>query len=155
MTHTRFQIEATRQCRRNFLKILDQFSIDQLNHIPQGFNNNLIWNYGHIIVTQQLLCYRLAGMDTLVPDAIIDAYRKGTKPVGHVDEAAYNQLKEWAVSCLDTFEKDLAADIFQTYKTYGTSFGLELSSIHDAIHFNNVHESMHLGTAICLKNQLL
>jgi hypothetical protein len=41
-------------------KFLSGYNLDQLNTIPEGFNNNLIWNIGHIIVSQQLLVYKLS-----------------------------------------------------------------------------------------------
>ena len=31
---------------------LDNFTLEQLNKIPEGFNNNIIWNIAHTIVTQ-------------------------------------------------------------------------------------------------------
>jgi hypothetical protein len=31
---------------------------EQLNTIPEGYNNNLIWNIAHIIVVQQMLVYK-------------------------------------------------------------------------------------------------
>ncbi|MBD1422623.1 DinB family protein [Sphingobacterium chuzhouense] len=36
-----------------YLSYFENYSLDQLNKIPNGFNNNLIWNIGHIIVTRQ------------------------------------------------------------------------------------------------------
>ena len=46
--------------RSNIAKLVEGLSIEQLNHIPEGFNNNLAWNIGHILVTQELLIYRLS-----------------------------------------------------------------------------------------------
>ncbi len=40
------------------IKYLKIFKILQHRVYPPNFNNNLIWNIGHILVTQQLLCYR-------------------------------------------------------------------------------------------------
>lgn len=39
--------------RKLLESILENYSLKQLNMIPKGFSNNLIWNIGHIIVTQQ------------------------------------------------------------------------------------------------------
>jgi len=39
--------------------MITPFSLEQLNKIPEGFNNNLIWNIAHCVVTQQLLCYKV------------------------------------------------------------------------------------------------
>lgn len=50
-------LNATRQ---NILTLMQGLSADQLNKMSAGFNNNLIWNAGHVLVTQQLLYYKLS-----------------------------------------------------------------------------------------------
>jgi hypothetical protein len=39
--------------RKKYLELIENYSLEQLNKIPQGFSNNLVWNLGHIIVSQQ------------------------------------------------------------------------------------------------------
>ena len=39
--------------RKHYLKLIENYSLEQLNKIPEGFSNNLAWNLGHIIVAQQ------------------------------------------------------------------------------------------------------
>ena len=43
--------------RKMYLKIVENYSLEHLNKIPEGFSNNLAWNLGHIIVSQQGLVY--------------------------------------------------------------------------------------------------
>lgn len=50
-------LKIWKQSRTLYLEYLDTYSLDQLNTIPDGFNNNLIWNIGHVIVSQQGLIY--------------------------------------------------------------------------------------------------
>ena len=49
------QFELIKQTKNNFLKLVDNLSIDELNIIPSGFTNNIIWNLGHIIAINN--CY--------------------------------------------------------------------------------------------------
>lgn len=153
MTIANFQfiLKGVRQTRANMLGLMQGLSIEQLNAIPQGFRNNLIWNFGHVIVTQQLLCYSLSGQKPVVDKALIEAYRKGTAPDGFVDEAAYQELQRLSESALIQFETDYAQGLFQTFKLYPTSYGVELSRIEEAFQFNLAHEAMHLGTMMALK----
>lgn len=126
-------------------------NVEALNHIPQGFNNNIIWNFGHIIVTQQILCYKLSGLDMHVDDEMIAMYRKGTKPEDIVGREEIEQLKQQAISTLDQFQKDLDSQLFQNYHEYTTSFGTTLSNIEEGITFNGMHETLHLGYAMALR----
>ena len=53
---TTFKIWRTN--RNLYLEFFDKYTLEQLNKIPAGFSNNLIWNIGHIIVAQQGLIYK-------------------------------------------------------------------------------------------------
>ncbi len=127
------------------------FSIEQLNAIPDGFRNNLFWNYGHVIVTQQLLCYALSGQRTVVDKSLIESYRKGTAPNGMVDQAGFQELQTLSTTTLNQFQEDYEKGIFQSFKPYPTSYGVELTSIVEAFHFNLAHEAMHMGTMLALR----
>jgi hypothetical protein len=144
-------ITISRQTRRNFIELINSLSIAQLNEVPAGLNNNIIWNFGHIVVTQQILCYLLAGASPKMDQSLIEKYRKGAKPEDFVEQAEIDTLKSLAVSLLDELEVDLDTDVFSNYKSYPTSYGFELTNIDDAIEFFAVHESMHYGVALTIK----
>ena len=72
--------EATIANRRIFHKILERYSIEQLNYIPAGFNNNLFWNIAHCAATMQLLVYSLSDSEWRISKDIVKGYRNGTRP---------------------------------------------------------------------------
>ncbi|MDE3142666.1 MAG: DinB family protein [Bacteroidota bacterium] len=144
-------MSITKQTRRNFLNLIDSLSVEQLNIIPAGFNNNIAWNFGHIVVTQQLLCYTLAGAVPKIDQSLIDKYRKGTKPESFIDSNEIELLKKLSIPLIDELEKDIETNMFDNYKPYPTSYGVELSSIEDAVNFFPVHEAMHFGVALTIK----
>lgn len=146
--------DILRQTRRNILSIINSHDLDQLNEIPTGFNNNLAWNFGHVLVTQQLLCYRLAGLEANLGDQWIEAYRKGTKPEARLSKMGLDYLREQFLALADQMEEDYNKELFQEYKPYETSFGIKLTAIEEAIAFNNVHEGMHLGAMIALRKMV-
>lgn len=148
------QITTLESTRRNIIKILDDHSNDQINKIPEGFSNNLIWNFGHVIVTQQLLCYKLAGQEMIVSNELVEAFRKGSKPDVVYDEAYYKDLISLSEKSITRLKEDYKNGLFSDYKEYKTSYGVTLSSIEDAISFNNVHEGHHFGTVLALKKFL-
>ena len=146
-----FILKSVRQTRQNMQRLMGGLAIEQLNAIPDGFRNNLIWNYGHVIVTQQLLCYGLSGQKTFVDKSLIESYRKGTAPDGFVDQVAFEELQTLSTAALDQFQNDYVQGVFQDFKLYPTSFGVELSRIEEAFQFNLAHEAMHLGTMLAIK----
>ena len=146
-----YHFNALKATRQNILKMVDGLTTEQLNKIPEGFNNNLAWHLGHVLITQQLLNYKLAGLSPNVSDEWIAKYRKGTKPEAVISEAEIAAIKEQLTTSISLLEKNFSEGIFKNYKTYPTSYGIELTSIDDAIIFNNVHEAMHLGNVISMR----
>lgn len=145
------QFDILRATRANALKTIDGFSIEQLNQIPEGFKNNLIWHLGHMVVTQQLLVYKFSGLPMHVSDDWIAKYKKGTKPEAEISYEEFEAIKSKLISTIDQMKTDFEKGIFKEFKTYPTSYGYTLTSAGDAIAFNNVHEAMHLGNLISMK----
>lgn len=139
------------QTRSNILNAIKEYSIEQLNTIPDGFNNNLIWNFGHVVVTQQLLCYGLSGLPMYLDKELINKYRKGSKPMDFVNVVEFELLKEKAFQLIEQTKTDYAKGIFKSYKSYTTSFNVTINSVEEAIAFNNVHEGLHFGSVLALR----
>lgn len=131
-----------------------ELSLDQLNKIPQNFNNNIFWNFGHILITQQLLCYKLSGLDLKVPAEFVDQFGKGSSPSIQYSEEDLVKLKHLSRTLIDELEDDFNKGVFQEFTEYETSYGITLHSIEEAISFNALHESMHLGYIMALKRAL-
>lgn len=146
--------EILKQTRENVIKLIDQFTADQLNEIPEGFSNNLIWNAGHILVTQQLLCYRLSNFECLIEEKLLELFCKGTKPEGDISQGDINYIKDQMRVTIGKLEADFMSGKFTGYNNYPTSYGITLKTIEEAIIFNNVHEGLHFGYMLALKNKI-
>ncbi len=146
-----YSFNICKKNREQLEKILNRFTPEQLNHIPKGYNNNILWNIGHSLATQQLLTYGLSGLTPHLSMDFINAYKKGTKPEGELSSTAIEEMKGLLYSSLEQLEKDYKAGIFKDYKEYTLSTtGGVLSKVEHAIEFNNFHEGLHLGCCIAL-----
>lgn len=151
-----YHFTAHRQIRHNLLNLLQETPLEELLIIPDGFNNNMFWNIAHCIATQQLLHYYLSGNDLRIDAARwIDRYKKGTLPNFDVDKVEKEHLEHILIATSEVLVEDYDAGLFSDYKSYTTSFGLDLKNIQDAIIFNNIHEGMHLGYAMAQKRALI
>lgn len=145
------QFDILRKVREIVAKVVSGLTIEQLHTIPEGFKNNIAWNVAHLVVTQQLLHYRLSGKDCLVSDEMINIYRKGTSPSTTMTLEEFNEVLKQLKELPDNLENDYNDGIFTEYTTYPTSTGFVLDSIDSAIAFNNMHESLHLGVIMSLR----
>ena len=106
------------------------------------------------MVTQQLLCYKLAGVQPHVSEELINTYRKGTYPDGHIpSQEEIATLRQLLTSTHDQIIEDYQKGVFagKDYPVYETSFGYTLHNVEEAILFNNTHEGMHIGTILALR----
>jgi hypothetical protein len=145
------QIEIIRKTRTFLLEGLNDLSTQQLNKIPEGFNNNIIWNLGHLIAAQQGICYIRAGVAPKVGEDFISRFKSGTKPGDPLTAAEIENLKSLFFSTIDWLEADYNNNVFAGYTPWSTRYGVELTSISDAIDFLPFHEGLHLGAIAGLK----
>ncbi|MGB0806920.1 MAG: DinB family protein [Salibacteraceae bacterium] len=148
--------DVNRKTRENILKLINGLGTDDLNRVPDGFSNNLIWHLGHVLATQQLLTYGLSGSEIIISNNIIDEFRKGTKPENGYTTEDISELKEIFMEVINITQEDFELEELNSnsFKEYPTSYGITLKSLKDALEFNNMHEAMHLGMMMVLKKTI-
>ena len=149
---TTFKIWETN--RQLYLKFLNSYTLEQLNKVPAGFSNNLIWNIAHIVVTQQLLVYKFSGLSMMVSDELVQKYMKGTKPEHIATEAEVDEIKFLLSKTIDQTKEDFDNTIFKNYQEYPTSTGFVLKNVEDAMVFNSFHEGLHIGIMMGIRKFL-
>ena len=145
------QFDVIVKTRQNFSNLVNGLTIEQLNKIPQGFNNNIAWNFGHIIVSQQVLCYTRAGLASRIDETLTKKYQKGSKPESFIDANEIELLKKLAFSLIDDLKADMKENKFSAYQPVSTAFGVDLKTVEEAIPYFSMHDGLHLGYAQALK----
>jgi hypothetical protein len=144
-------IDIIKQPRIKILDEIKDFSIEQLNEVPAGFNNNILWNLGHMIAAQQGVCYSRMGLPRVIDDVFFMTYKPDTKPEKYIDAAGFDNIKALLFSTLDQLEIDLKNNIFANYPTWTTRYGVEIANIDDALRFLPFHEGLHVGYIMSLR----
>lgn len=142
------QFNISQQNRKIICTILKKIPKEILLEIPKGFRNNLWWNIAHIVATQQILVYRFSGLPTRVEEQWVDNYKKGTIPLGEPGLEEIEQLPALLVNTAVWVQEDYNKGLFKDYQEYTTSTKVTISSVEDAINFNNYHEGIHLGVIL-------
>ena len=142
----------TTNVRNQFLYFIEKYTLEQLNTIPTGFSNNIIWNIGHCIATQQTLIYKLSGLPMKVSDEFVNTYRNGTIPTGKTTQDEVDYIKSILFSSSEHIQEDFAEGIFVNFHEYTTkSTGFTMKNAVEAAEFNNFHEGIHLGIMLQIR----
>lgn len=151
MNNMDFTFQVLNNTREIFNKIIENNSLEDLNKIPNGFNNNIIWNIGHVIVSEQLLAYKLSGLESSLSDEVINKYRKDTKPTGDIYEEDVFFIKSLLFSTIEKTKEDYNNSVFKSYNSYTVSTtGNTLNNIEEALQFIAIHEGLHYGYVLAL-----
>jgi hypothetical protein len=137
-----------------YQSFLDNYSLEQLNTIPQGMSNNLIWNMGHIIVSQQKLVYALSGLPMHISDSLFEKYQNGSRPDGKTSQIEVDEIKKLLSEMVEKTKVDFESGVFKEFHPYQTKTGFYLGTLKEAMEFNNYHEGIHLGIMMTIKKYL-
>ena len=141
------------QGREAFIRLIDTLSVEELNRIPEGFNNNIIWNFGHIVVTTPALCYVRSGLwENASSIKFLEDFQKGSKPSRQISESEIEELKALAISSIKAIEQDDEKGVFSAVKPFSTStYGAEMVNFDEILITTSGHDNMHLGYALAQK----
>lgn len=149
------QLFAVTETSRNLVsKFLENYTLEQLNKIPEGYTNNLIWNIAHVVVTQQLLVYKFSGLPMMVSEELVEKYKKGTAPEADATQVEVDEIKGLLFSTIEKTKKDYINGCFKDYQEYPTSTGFVLTDVVGAMTFNSFHEGLHVGIMMSIRKFL-
>lgn len=138
--------EFAKATRKNIATVVNSLSLEQLNKIPAGLNNNIIWHLGHIVVSTELLCYVRTGVDTQRAIPLVEKYRNGTKPESFIEQEEIDFLLSRLTSSLEAIELDYTNGIFARIDPYAThTFGVTMNSIGMVFNACSHHDVLHAG----------
>ncbi|WP_018342850.1 DinB family protein [Cytophaga aurantiaca] len=148
------EIERLKKTRIFLFDLIKDLSVEQLNKIPNGFNNNIIWNIGHLLASQQGLCYVRAGIQTAVDEQLLSGFRAQTKPEAFITAEEIETIKNKSLSALDQLEEDYNKNLFSNYTPFTTRYDIAITNIDEAIDFLLFHEGLHMGYIMAMKKNI-
>ena len=146
-----FQLSLLETTRRKALEIAGGLTPEQLVAVPKGFHNNILWNLGHLVASQQVLCYVKSGLATRAPAYLLPLFGKGSSPAAWAAPVDATEVKTWLLDTASLLREDFGQNVFKSYERYETSSGMVLTNIGEALTYVLWHESQHLGVIMSLR----
>lgn len=144
-------LEYARILRAKIIEIVQSLSLEQLNIVPPGFNNNIAWHFGHLVVTTPILCYLRSGVQPEKQIPLADKYKVGTRPEGFINQEEINYFHPTILTSLDEIEADYNKGIFKIVAPYTTkTFGVSMDNIDAILECCAVHDALHTGNIITM-----
>lgn len=151
------RIEKLKKFRQFLLDQLKELTDEQLNEIPKGFRNNIIWNLAHMTCAQQSICYIRSSLKPIIAGEFIAPFLTNTKPEGPVSAGEIREIKDLFLSVIERLQSDYKKGCFSNYSASPNIlriYGVELKTIEDSFDFLAYHDGLHSGTIIALKKHI-
>jgi hypothetical protein len=136
------QLNYTNQVILNTVKDLSE---EEAQVIPEGFNNNILWNLGHLYVSQEYFAFGIANEPTKAPESFALFFGRNTKPATWTDQPptlleVVNLLEEQPNRIREQLENRLDEIIANPFSIPG----LTLKTFDELLAFTLFHQGGHL-----------
>ncbi|WP_028549758.1 DinB family protein [Paenibacillus sp. UNC451MF] len=138
-----FTFSLIARTRDKLLKQAEQCPADQRNVVPDGFNNNILWQMGHVLTVTDGLVFGISGHPSECPASYRSFFGNGTKPADWSEEppaweTIMEQLKDQPNRIQAVLSRKLSSGL--TKENF-----MKAESIDELLQFHIMHESMHSG----------
>lgn len=117
-------------------------TLAQYNKIPPGFNNNIIWNMGHILVVSEDLLYENSPYQRPVHEFIKSRFEKGSVPDKIIGEDEILLIRHSLQQTTQFYKICTGMDKPGTEIASMSNSGLSVIS-NEVMRFLIFHEDMH------------
>ncbi|GGA45224.1 DinB family protein [Paenibacillus physcomitrellae] len=130
--------------RQNIVKLLDNVAVEQRTVIPEGFNNNLHWQIGHIVTVAERLAYSLRGEPSELPGEYMQFFNTGTRPADWNGEPpAWEDILAVMESQLARI-REVFEDRLDEALAHQNNFA-NARTFRNLLELNVAHENSHVG----------
>lgn len=130
--------------RKSILGYTAELTPEQRSIVPTGFNNNIYWQLGHIMVVTDMILFGFSGKSGEVPAEYKTFFGPGTKPADWTTEApAWEELLDLFAKQTHLVRETFAGQINEPVANK-ENFA-KADTIGDLLELNTMHESSHSG----------
>ncbi|HMY65785.1 MAG TPA: DinB family protein [Leptospiraceae bacterium] len=148
-----------KKARTYFSRLTKDIPEEKWSVIPQNNYSNLIWQYGHILVSEyRLALLRVRGSRTedsgFIPADFISTFAKGSQPDSHIHYTV-SELVRIGEQLALTIEKESSdwSESFLSEKAEGDPHPM-FSTRMEALEYAALHDFLHCGQIGILRRQL-
>lgn len=136
------------------MREIDGLSDEQLLVIPDGRDDNIIWNIGHLLCSSSRLAYVFSGFPLPIPEDYLDQFGKNSTATAWDSNPDVQEVLKKFVDQPAQIESDYLVDKFTEYKTLQIVPDNDIQSVEEAIAFHCFHEGLHIGKVLTLKEAM-
>ena len=144
-------LDQMKDLRGYLLASVKGLSEEQLVRVPEGFNNNILWNVGHSITDNCTMLYPPTGHEFPLPEQYLQWFEPGKSPADWTETPPVSEILEAGATTRDKLVEDCTAGKMENYEPLPLDDGVVLDNIAYAIAHCNTHEAIHLGVIISLR----
>ncbi|MBS4022329.1 MAG: DinB family protein [Dethiobacter sp.] len=138
--------------RQRTITTVKDLSDKEANAIPEGFNNNILWNTGHICLIQEQLVFAFAKEPMGTPDDFPALFAMGTKPSEWASKPpALSELIQLLQEQPVRIQERLKNRLNDTVALPFVIPGLKLQTFAELLTFTFYHEGTHIQAIKMLK----
>lgn len=145
MTNELFEFEILKASRTRLLQLIETVDNKVLFKIPENFNNNIVWQIGHCITSQQRHMYMRSGLPMHISQEFMETFKIGTSPHTWKSIPDVDEIKHLLLYTVNQLGKDLESGIFVKYQTFSLPIGIFINNHIQAFQAANFHEAEHSG----------
>lgn len=137
--------------RNELLTVVEEVTEEEADLIPEGFNNNIRWNLGHVLLDQYLWIQVLTKEEHPLPAAYNDWFGFGTNPSHFTVETP--RLQELLGSLRRQPDDILERNRYRLEQEF-PSTDMGMHTIEQVLVRTIFHEGLHLGAIQAIKRRL-
>lgn len=138
----------------HMLRELEGLSHEEMLKIPEGRDDNILWNVGHLICSISRLAYVFSGYPLPIPEHYLTLFGKNTNALDWTETPDVDEVLAHFNELPGKIEADYRAGKFTEYKSMTFGPGHTVESVPEAVAFHCFHEGLHIGVVICIKQML-
>ena len=149
----KFLFDQLKVIRNNTINAVKELSESQADSVPEGFNNNIRWNLGHVYVVQERFAFGFIKEPMLMPEGFTELFGRDSKPSEwKVQPPTLPELIKLLEDQTSRIEEKLNNRLDEVVeKPYAMPSGLTLNTPGEFLAFSMYHEGMHVQTIKMLK----